>query len=433
MNRPVDRDAGDGAIWVPRVVLFPLWAASEILLRKPLEAALVGLEHAGVLETAEEDEKDAPGEVDLALAPAAVIDAGFRPMVGLYGRVDNVVVEGWEVRGLGLFGGPSALKGHLQANAPLAGDSRAWLELGGLHRDDLLFWGRGPRTLDRDESTWSMDSFDGRVSVHVPLLRGDVVFLEAWMRGTATEASNGACDDAIVVGRGEATRFACDDATLFERVAAGTFGFPPGMAGYVVVGIGTRMGFDLRPARAASDTGLHLEVYGEQDSDVESPTTGAWLRWGGSSTASVDVTGTDRVLSLRLDARFVEGYGRYEVPIPELVGAPGLDNDPDRELLRGFRPGRLLGESAIAVATEYRWPIWTRANARIEAGLGNAFGRHLHDFETDLLRFSLSGGIEVPLARRHRLLFLAGFGTETFEQGADPTSARLYVSGTTPL
>lgn len=433
MGRPGDEDdAGDGAIWIPRVAFFPVWAVTEYLVRKPLEASFLALEEVGILEAATDEPPKPLSATDLAFAPAAQVDAGFQPMFGVYGRVDNVVVEGWEVRGLALFGGVDAMKAHIQANAPLAGDSRAWVEAGALRRDDLLYWGRGPRTVDENQSTWGMESLDARVSVHVPLLRGDVVFLEAWMRGTLTEAGNGDCDDAITVGDGPTTRFACASPTLYERVEAGALGWPPGLAGYGVVGIGTRFGVDLRPNRRG-DTGMHFEVYGEQNSDVEAPSTGAWLRWGGVGTASIDVTGTDRVLSLRLDTRFVEGYGRYEVPIPELVGAPGLESDPERELLRGFRPGRLLGESAIATALEYRWPIWTRADARLEAGLGNAFDRHLRDFETDLLRFSLSGGIEVPIAHRHRLLFLAGFGTETFDQGADPTSARIYVGGTTPL
>ena len=235
------------------------------------------------------------------------------------------------------------------------------------------------------------------------------------------------------MGGGGATRFGCEQPTLFERVAAGTYRHPAGVGGYGVVGVGSRFAVDARPYRSPKDTGMHFEIYGEQDSDVETPTTGAWLRFGASSTAQVDVTGTDRVLSLRLDGRFAEPYGSYDVPMAELVGAPTLGSDPTRELLRGFRPGRLLGESAVAVAVEYRWPIWTTADARLETGLGNAFGKHLHDFSTDLLRFSLSGGIEIPFASRHRVMILAGFGTETFADGADPTSARIYVGGTTPL
>lgn len=424
----------DAAYWIPRVAFFPLWVVGEYVVRKPTEAVFLGLEEVGILEAATDDDREKPpSATDLAFAPAAQIDAGFRPMFGAYGRVDNVIVEGWEVRGVGLFGGPGAMKVHLEGNAPLTGDSRAWAELGAMHRDDLLYWGKGARSLDENESTFSMSSVEGRVSVHVPLLRGDVIALEAWMRLTGTNIGNGDCDDAAVVGPEGAPQLGCEESTLFERVRAGTFAMPPGVDDYAVLGAGTRFRFDTRPNQSPRDTGFDAEIYGEQASDIEWPHTGAWLRWGALTTASLDFTRTNRVISLRLDARFAEPYGSFQVPLGELVGAPGLGSDPDRELLRGFRPGRLVGESAVAAAVEYRWPIWAAADARLEMGVGNAFASNLIDFQAQLLRYSLSGGVEVPFARRHRILFLAGFGTETFEQGADPTSARIYLGGTTPL
>jgi hypothetical protein len=77
--------------------------------------------------------------------------------------------------------------------------------------------------------------------------------------------------------------------------------------------------------------------------------------------------------------------------------------------------------------------VWSAADARLEVGVGNAFREHLRDFETQRLRFSMTGGLEIGIADRQRILLLAGFGTETFEGGADPTSARLYLGGTTGL
>ena len=53
------------------------------------------------------------------------------------------------------------------------------------------------------------------------------------------------------------------------------------------------------------------------------------------------------------------------------------------------------------------------------------------DFELDLLRFSFVAGLRSPNHRDHSLNFLMGFGTNTFEDGGEPSAFRLVIGGTT--
>ena len=67
----------------------------------------------------------------------------------------------------------------------------------------------------------------------------------------------------------------------------------------------------------------------------------------------------------------------------------------------------------------------------MQTGVGNTFGPHLEDFAPELLRYSFSAGIRSSNHRDHSFNLLLGFGTETFEQGADLTAVRFLFGGTT--
>ena len=100
--------------------------------------------------------------------------------------------------------------------------------------------------------------------------------------------------------------------------------------------------------------------------------------------------------------------------------------------MRGFKPNRLLGSSAIAATLEYRWPVWAFIDGTLQASVGNAFaGSHLDDFAPELLRFSFVGGISSPERRNRVLNLLVGFGTDTFADGGKPSSFRFGFGGTT--
>jgi hypothetical protein len=93
--------------------------------------------------------------------------------------------------------------------------------------------------------------------------------------------------------------------------------------------------------------------------------------------------------------------------------------------MRGYLYGRLVDRSAAIATLKYRWPIWNWLDGAAQFAMGNVFGPQLGDFKTKLLRLTAAIGIETPGTADHTFEFLAGFGTETIEQGFEPTSFRL--------
>jgi hypothetical protein len=59
--------------------------------------------------------------------------------------------------------------------------------------------------------------------------------------------------------------------------------------------------------------------------------------------------------------------------------------------------------------------------------VGNVFGDHLQGFDTKLLRFSGAFGIESDSSPDSSFELIVGFGTETFEHGAQIDSLRLAL------
>ena len=159
---------------------------------------------------------------------------------------------------------------------------------------------------------------------------------------------------------------------------------------------------------------------------------GSWITYGASVGGFVDLTGTRRVLGLVLDARFLDALNdRFQVPFTELIGQKRVDYIPEDDLIRGFRPGRLLGTSSLVASLNYEWPIWAFIDGTMQAAVGNVFGDRLEDFAMERTRFSFVGGLTSPNQRDHQFNFMVGFGTKTFEQGAAPDSLRFVVGGTT--
>jgi hypothetical protein len=57
--------------------------------------------------------------------------------------------------------------------------------------------------------------------------------------------------------------------------------------------------------------------------------------------------------------------------------------------------------------------------------MGNVFGAQLKDFDTNLLRMTGAIGIESVGGADHTFEVLAGFGTETFQEGFNVNAFRL--------
>ena len=180
-------------------------------------------------------------------------------------------------------------------------------------------------------------------------------------------------------------------------------------------------------------SGVLAEATGFEGTDVAHANGPSWVRYGGSLVGFVDVTGTARVVSLAVTARFADPLGKaspsptndatptgyQNIPFTELVSIGGT------ELMRGYLPGRLLGRSALVGSLHYSWPVGTSFAGALRADVGNVFDAHLEDFRFERLRFSSALGFETPTSVQGGFEVLVGVGSEPFDRGGKIESFRL--------
>ncbi|WP_437996569.1 hypothetical protein WMF26_36950 [Sorangium sp. So ce185] len=394
--------AGDALLWVPRVLFFPAYLASEYLVRRPLGYLTVAAEKGEWIEELKDIFTFGPNDT-IGIVPTALFDFGFRESVGVYFFYDDLFFPGNELRVHAATGGIDWLRLTIADRIPL--DGRAHLKLRGEAdtRPDWLFAGIGPRSLGRDWARYAAHSIQGSATVHVDF--DAFSFVEAYTGAKTVEFEDICCEP-----------------TVGWRVANGRYPLPPAFdTGYTAYRIGARAALDSRRPRPDRGHGVRLELSGEHAADLERPLQSRWIRYGGSLGGFVDLTGHDRIVSLVLSAAFADPLGPDEVPFTELTelggGAP----------MHGFREGRLRGRSAAAATLEYRYPIWAFLDGTVQVAAGNVFSEHLRDFELDLLRMSFVLGLRTSSARDHSFDFLIGSATETFAQGAGLQDLRLMV------
>jgi hypothetical protein len=429
--------AGEDALWIPRVLFFPIYVVTEYIVRIPLGALTVAVEENNVIKEVQNLLSFGPDD-NITITPSAFIDFGFRPSIGALLAWNDFLAKGNDLRIAGAFGGILFGKGSIANRIPITlpeglDRSRSYIQLEAdiLTRADLLFWGIGPDSKEDGESGYGLFTYGGGARVHVEPWRG--TFFEGWVTGRSAKTFAGECAGTSVVEEDYIARV-CGTETIRRQVADGTFPMPPGFGRpYTLVKSGLRVALDSRQPRPAPGSGVAIDVNGELVSDIDEPGLHSWVNWGGAVAGFVDLTGTQRVLGLTIAARFQDKLtDTTVVPFTELVGSKRVDDVPDYDLMRGFKPGRLLGSSGIAATLDYRWPVWAFIDGTLQASVGNTFEEaHLEDFDPELMRFSFIGGIRTPNHRDHSFNLLVGFGTNTFADGGAPSSLRFVLGGTT--
>jgi len=400
--------AGDVALWVPRIVLFPLYLTSEYVLRRPMGALVT---------TAERDRWPAAlvsfftfgTEHQAGVVPTALFDFGFRPSVGLYGFWDDALARGNDLRFRAAFGGTDWLTAGIADRIHLGGDATVTLRFDWTRRPDGLFAGVGARSLEDDVGRFAFERTEGAALFHVPLGGQNALRTEVGAR--SVQFLPGTC---------------CDEPSLRSRIREGAYGVPAGLdTGYGLTFQRIQLGLDTRSPRPAAGSGVRLELDLSQLQSLRpAAALSQWTGYGASVGGFLDLTGTGRVLSLQATARFVDPWSETdEIPFTELVQLG------HREPMRGFKEGRLIGRSAAAVTLQHEWPIWVSVNGAAQLEVGNVFGPHLEDLAPELLRGSLALGARSAGSDDHFLEVLVGLGTETVQDGFHPTSIRLLVGG----
>lgn len=396
--------AGDVALWVPRVLLFPAYLTSEYLLRWPIGTATTAAERAHVPRILYDFFTFGPDH-QAGVAPLVSFDAGFKPSAGLYFFWDDVFADGNDLRFRGSFSTGHWLAGALTDRIRFSETRTLSFKLSGVRRPDRAFFGLGPHTDQDQVSRYGQDTIDGNAVFDARLWRTSRVQVGAGVRRSRVYHGDFGSDPSVE-----------------ERAAAGAFPLPDGFGETHAVEYHSLFAaLDSRLPRPAPGSGVRLELELEHDNHLRGPFGAGWLRYGGAAGGFLDLNGHNRVLSCTVAALFVDPLGGQVIPFTDLVTLGG------GVAARGFFPGRLTDRSAAIATVAYQWPIWTWLDGTLQAAVGNVFGPHLGGFTASDLRFSGVIGFESSGSRDSSFELLVGFGTETFGQGARADSIRLVV------
>jgi len=395
---------GQAALWVPRVVLFPVYLVSEYVVRRPLGYVITAAEKAEVPAALYDFFAFGPDH-KAGIVPVGFVDFGFYPSVGLYGFWDDAGFPGHSLRIRGTTGGKHWLSGAVSERFQLTRLSTFSLNASATRRPDFTFYGIGPDTREANRSRFGADGVDLRATWHAGM----------W-RSSSLETSLGYRGASFYPGK-----FG-DDPSLTEQVYKGVFPLPDGYTdGYRAGFLRSQLTLDTRPEAESSETGGRLVLRGEQGVDPTQSRAAGWLRYAVGLGGFLDLDNRGRILSLSVAAEMADPLGGQPIPFTELSKLGGND------LMPGFRDGRLRGRSAAVTTLRYSWPIWIWLDGSLQAAVGNVYGTHLSGISWGESRFSGAVGIESRGSRDSVFQLLMGFGTETFNSGAELNSIRVVV------
>lgn len=405
--------AGEALLWVPRILLSPLYLVSEFVLRRPLEFAVTGVEQAEIAGKVLRFFSFGPDQ-RYFLSPSATFDLGFRPNIGVYFGVEDAFVDNNELRVNYAFGGVGWNLGSVSSR--YTWDDARWefaMRTRFFQRPDGRYFGTGNGVREGLDSQYSMLGSDTEIYVEHRFGTGSRVRLNTVLTYRAFGEDVG--DNSFDFGGGS------DGPTVPVRVLQEMESLPPGYTtGYTVHQTGVVLVLDSRPARPASSTGVQATADLSFSYSLRGPSELMWASYGASVVGFWDVSGANHILSLALGARVADSI-RGQVPFTEQAVISG--NGP----MGGFVGAFLTGPSAVSATLSYSWPIWVYLDGVAHVGVGNVFDERFNGFALSKFRLSAGVGVAAVSKRDHFFEFLVGFGTDTFENGAGVDSVRLIV------
>jgi len=402
---------------VPRVLLMPLYALSEYVIRIP----------AGALATALEKHR-IPDKVRHVLTfgtkgragfyPTALIDFGFRPSIGLSFFANDFPApnsrfcthfawggrDWWQVSVSDrfYFGDGATL------NTPLAG-SHFSARFDYLSRPDYLHFGFGPTAAGESITRFTDKKLGGGVGL-------ELVF--GHLDGLAIDAS--VYNHRLQSGHPNEKR---DELSIEDRFDVSDPAQVPGWGGYTLLTAGADLTLDSRRARPANGSGVRLEIGGDLNGDLEN--LPAWfVHLRGEVGAFIDLNDHNRVLAFRHNIQLIEPIAGADVPLPEQIALGGP------ELMRGFRAGRYRGLSSMVTTVQYTYPIWVFLDGLVFVETGNVFGQNLAGLHPEDWTLSFGMGVRSNSDRDAGFSVLFAAGTTPFSADKFAVDAFRLVIGT---
>ena len=400
-------------LWIPRVLAAPLYVISEFGLRQPFGLLVRSADFGNWPVSIYDFFTTADHKV--GIFPTFFVDFGFRPSVGFLFFWNDALVRNNDVRvGFGTWGPDwinSALVDRYQFD-----ERGSWvgLESRFTRRSDLLFFGEGPESLDSNESRYESTRLEVAPALAKKFYNSSVLYTRIGLR--TVSYGDGTC---------------CGDPSVAERVQQGAYPPPEGFGESRAVGFQRiDLAIDSRKDRPAPGSGYRFEAHVEPVFWPREHAPRGWVRYGGGLGGALDLTGTQRTLSLMLSAAFADPLVGGEVPFDDQIILGGGIRPPGvfmGGLMRGFKFGRLTDRSAAVAQLEYTWPIWVFLDGVAAVEVGNVFGPHLADFSADLLRATGVFGMRTNDKRDQVFELLIGTGTRPFGEGAGLESFRFAI------
>lgn len=400
---------GEVMLWVPRILLSPLYLTSEFLLRRPIGALTIAAERADLPRKLYDFFAFGPDH-KAGIVPVGLVEFGFNPGIGFWGFWNDAFrMKGNELRVHYEVWPPDWYGGSITDRAKIDDSHTLELRVSGMRRPDQVFYGIGPSSLQSSQSRYSDSRLDAHLTLETRPWRTSRIDTTLGFRKVDLSPGHFGSDPSL---ENEAVQPTPDG--LSNR-----FPIPYGFnRGYLDVYSRVLVALDTR-RDATRGSGVRLELGSEQGSDVKHSPASAWIRWGGVATACVDLNDYGRVLSLSVATQFADPLDGQQIPFTELVSLGG------DKWMHGFFPGRLVDRSMAVASLRYAWPIAPWLGGTLQAAVGNVWGEHLDGFDPGLLRLSAGGGFattsDVPVE------LIVGFGTDTFDHGAEPQSFRVSL------
>ncbi len=404
--------AGDVLIWIPRVLLFPVYLVTEYLIRWPLGVITKAVEKYKIPEYVIEYTTWDNGNG--RVLPTFRIVSDFAPAIGLGAIWENMFLPNndWALAFDFNTGDNLTIDALTQVRML---DDDLILRLGYQIevRNDFIFHGVGPDTEQSDETRFFRDKRMAYV-------------------GSSYDPTNGGFGGKF---RFEASEFDFDCSEHEERSICGPDNrigtsddllsvdaeSPYFTAGYDIIRAKASLFYDTRAERPKRGSGVRLEATGRYGRGIgEHEERIEFYRAGGELTLFWDVF-NQRVLIAQVYAEIAEPVGGRDIPFSELIVLGGVEH------LRGFSLGRFHGRSAAVGALGYRYPVWSFLDGFLVFEAGNVFDPQFEGFDFGKMHGSAALGFSTNSTRYQSFDILLALGTSKFEQSLEVDSFRVAI------
>lgn len=403
---PRPTTAGTVLAWPARVLLFPPFVVNEFVLRRPLGFLVTKAESGAWIEKVEDAFSFGPRK-QVIILPSALFDFGLKPSVGINATWKYFLAEPNTLTLHAGTWGPRWIALRGASSYQLSKQARVSLEGTLVRRADNPFSGIGSFSRQDDRARYSSTTWSVGPGYAHDLWRTSSIQTSAGMKGLGFR--EGGC---------------CGEPTLPDQLRDHKLPDAPGfgqdyVAGYQRVALVV----DSRRARPAPGSGFRIEAHEETVYTLQNTATSprrAWVRYGGSVGGAIDVTGTQRVISLSLAAELADPL-QGTIPFTDQVNLGG------DVLMPGYLRARLIDRSAMVGTLQYRWPIWVLLDGVIHAAVGNVFGERFDGLAVKDMRLSSGIGVRSNGSREAGFEALIAGGTDPFSEGFKVSSFRVLL------